>query len=72
MHNEPEYFSVYGSGYSAERQQGFEEFRKSIGWRAVAQVWGVTLIALTLGAAVTHVAGSAHAGAAFMQRVVGR
>ena len=63
MQHQPEYFSVFGSGYAAERQRGMQEFGNSFAWRPVAKMWAVTALVMTLGAAVTHVVNQAHAGA---------
>jgi hypothetical protein len=64
-----QHFSIYGSGtFSAQRHAGTQELRKSISWRSVAQVWAVTLLVLTLSAALTHVVGNAEAGAQFIQK----
>ena len=66
-----QYFSVYGSGYSEERYEGFQLFRKSIPKRAVVVAWGVGLSALLVGVliGVAHsVMTNAHAGAEFAIR----
>jgi hypothetical protein len=66
-----DYFSVYGSGYSTQRQAGLKVFRKSISKRSRTIALGATASLLLVGALVgiaQNVMGNAHAGAIFAMR----
>jgi len=56
-----EYFSVYGSGYSAQRQAGLKVFRESISKRGHTIALGAAVSLLLVGIA-QNVMGTAHAG----------
>jgi len=71
MQNQPEYYSVFGSGNGDARRLGLREFGRSGVWRSVALMWCATILVLTMGAGVTYVARSAQAGASFIHLYLG-
>jgi len=71
MQNQPEYFSVFGSGSGEARRRGLREFGRSGAWRSVAGMWCVTFLLFTLGAGLTRAVGSAQAGPWFIQLYLG-
>ena len=71
MRDQPENFSVFGSGNGEARREGMQEFRRSGGWRHVGQMWGASLLVLALGTGLIQVVGNAQAGGSLLWLFLG-
>lgn len=70
MHDQDEFFSVYGNGggFAERRQEGLKLFKASLPRRATKAAWGVAgiLIAGGLALIAQSAVPQAHAGAVFI------